>query len=250
MTVVSVITVVLNGERVLGRTLESIAVQRSCKIEHILIDGGSRDRTLGVLQGYSSLESRVISEPDRGPYDAMNKGLALASGDIITFLNAGDCYRSEDSVRHAVDAFESGNVDMVLGGVSIHSPRDSTRVRRVYKVDSWVPEKLLRGLAPPHPGAFYSRNILDLAGNFDASYLIAGDFELFLRLFLKHRGRCVTLDELLVDMPTGGLSMRGMRSILRNTLEIRRALRANGFPASWPQLLWRMPSKWLAGRPN
>jgi glycosyltransferase involved in cell wall biosynthesis len=248
--VVSVITVVLNGERVLGRTLESIAVQRGCKIEHILIDGGSRDRTLGVLKSYSSLESRVISEPDRGPYDAMNKGLALASGEIITFLNAGDCYRSEDSVRHAVDAFESGKVDMVLGGVSIHSPGDSARVRRVYKVDSWVPEKLLRGLAPPHPGAFYSRNILDLVGNFDASYLIAGDFELFLRIFLKHRGRGVTLDELLVDMPTGGLSMQGMRSILRNTLEIRRALLANGFPASWSQLLLRMPSKWLEGRPN
>mgnify|MGYP000223697626 CR=1 FL=1 len=219
-------------------------------IEYIIVDGASTDGTVTLVESQLDSIATFSSEPDKGLYDAMNKGLTLASGDIITFLNAGDCYRREGSVRQAVDAFESRNVDIVLGGVSIHSPGDSTCVRRVYKVDSWVPAKLLRGLAPPHPGTFYSRDILDLAGHFDASYLIAGDFELFLRLFLKHRGRCVTLDELLVNMPTGGLSMQGMRSILRNTLEIRRALLANGLPASWPQLLWRMPSKWLAGRPN
>jgi glycosyltransferase involved in cell wall biosynthesis len=245
---VSIITVVLNGERVLAETLRSLVEQIDCEIEHIVIDGGSLDGTLAIVRDFPRLRSRVVSEADGGPYDAMNKGIALATGEIVAFLNAGDRYRDARVVRQVVQAFEEPTVDLVLGGVSIHAPFDVRRVLRRYAVDSWSPSQLLHGMAPPHPGAFYRKSVFDSVGVFDATYRIAGDFELFVRLCLNSTHRYRLLDGLVADMPTGGLSARGFTSVLQSTREMRRALAANGCPSSWLKLLWRLPSKWWAGR--
>jgi len=245
---VSIITVVLNGERVLAETLRSLTAQIDCEIEHIVIDGGSSDGTLAVVRDFPQLQSRIVSEADGGPYDAMNKGIALASGEIVAFLNAGDRYRDARVTRQVVQAFEDPTVDLVLGGVSIHAPFDVQRVLRRYAVDSWSPSQLLHGIAPPHPGAFYRKSLFDSVGVFDPTYRIAGDFELFVRLCLNSAHRYRLLDGLVADMPTGGLSARGVTSLLQNTREMRRALVANGYPSSWLKLFWRLPSKWWAGR--
>lgn len=242
---VSIVTAVRNGGAVIRRTLDSVAGQDYPDIEHIVVDGASIDDTLAVVRAHGRRVARVLSEPDSGVYQAFNKGLQLASGGVIAFLNAGDSYCSRDVVSRVVDAFADASVDAVFGDLLIVDPHDEMRVLRRYSSRAFRPRRLAWGFMPAHPTLFLRRRVYDACGGYDPAYRIAGDFELCLRVFLGQRIRYRYLPGELVRMPSGGLSNRGWRSKWVITREMRHACAANAVPTSLLRLSLRLPLKML-----
>ena len=245
---VSIVTAVKNGAAVIGETLRSIETQNYPLIEHVVIDGASTDATREIVLREGKRVAVMRSALDRGVYDAFNSGLAATSGELIGFLNAGDTYHSAQSIEHIVAAFDDPEVDAVFGNLVITDPEHPERILRHYRADGFKPEALTMGMMPPHPTLFLRRRVYDTFGGYDPQYVIAGDFDLCLRIFLKGRIKFRHIPETLVRMPAGGLSNRGWRSIVANTREIHSACAANGVPTSWLRLMVRLPLKWLHGR--
>ena len=242
---VSIITAVRNGAEAIGATLDSVAEQSYVDIEHIVVDGASTDATVAVVRERGRRVAKLLSEPDRGVYDAFNKGLALATGDVVAFLNAGDSYLDAGVVATVANAFSAEDVDAVFGDVLIVDPQDPGRVLRHYGSARFSPARLASGFMPAHPSLFLRGELYRRLGGYDASYRIAGDFELCVRAFVHERARYRYLPRALVRMPQGGLSTRGWRSNWIITSEMRRACLRNGVATSLPRLLLRFPVKLL-----
>lgn len=242
---VSVITAVRNAAADILATLESVAAQDHPDIEHIVVDGASTDGTAEIVQREGRRVARLISEPDRGVYDAFNKGLAFATGEIVGYLNAGDTYVSPGIVRRMVAQFERPEIEAAFGDVVIVEPEQPRKVLRHYRSTTFTPARLAWGFMPAHPSLFVRRETYARVGVYEPSYRIAGDFELCIRLFAIEQIRYVCLPEVLVRMPRGGLSNNGWRSIWTITREMRRACRTHGIPGSYPKLLARLPLKFV-----
>lgn len=240
---VSIITAVLNGESSIGTTLQSVAEQDHPDIEHIIVDGASKDRTLERVSAAGARVARVISEPDRGVYDAFNKGLRAASGDVIGYLNCGDFYASSAAVTTLAGAFSEAGVQAAFGDLLIVDAERSSRVIRRYRSRYFTPRTMRFGLMPAHPTLFMSREVYRAIGEYDPQYRIAGDFELCLRAFLCRPTRYRYIPEILVHMPTGGLSNGGWRSKWEITREMLRACRSNGIRTNVLNLCLRFPLK-------
>jgi glycosyltransferase involved in cell wall biosynthesis len=240
---VSIITAVLNGEDSIAATLRSVAQQSHPDIEHIIVDGGSTDATLDQLARLGQSVARVICEPDNGPYDAFNKGLRAATGDVIGYLNCGDHYVSSDSVSKLAATLSTGTAEAVFGDVLIVDGTQASRVIRRYSSRHFTPRALTYGLMPAHPTLFMTRGVYRQIGEYDAGFRIAGDFELCVRAFLGRRTEYRYLAEPLVRMPTGGLSNRGWHSKLEITKEMLRACRQNGIKTNRLKLSLRFPLK-------
>jgi glycosyltransferase involved in cell wall biosynthesis len=246
---ISVITVVKNDSAGIRETLQSVADQTGCEIEHVIIDGGSSDDTLEVIRCWSSRAVTFISEADSGPYDAMNKGVRAASGEIIATLNAGDVYSSTTSLLQLTEPFVvQPDLSATFGDLAITSSAPDYRELRRYQTSSWKPIDLLWGSAPPHPTLCLRRRAYDQVGLYDKSYRIAGDYDLCLRLFLNENLRYQYCPGIHVHMPTGGISNRGLMSSIDSTWEMYRACRSNRLPTSVWRLLTRLPRKWWSGR--
>lgn len=242
---ISIVTAVRNAERELPATLRSVAEQDYPDIEHIVVDGASTDATMDVVRREGGRVARVLSEPDRGVYDAFNKGLSLASGDIVGYLNAGDTYTSVDVVRRIAAQFHRPDVEAAFGDLVIVDPVPPQRTLRRYRSASFSPARLAWGFMPAHPTLFIRREAYARCGAYDPSYRIGGDFELCIRLFLGQGIGYAYLPEVLVRMPSGGLSNSGLRSKWIITQEMLRACRANGVRSSYLRLFARFPVKFL-----
>lgn len=240
---VTVITVVLNGQASIGATLASVSAQDYADIEHIVIDGASTDRTLDVIESARNPKLWVYSEKDTGVYNAFNRGLTVATGDVIVFLNCGDVYTTASTVSTMVGVLANAGVDAVFADLAVVDLVQSGRVVRRYSSRRFRPSRMCYGLMPAHPTLFVRRAIYDTVGPFDERYRIAGDFEFCLRAFVAHRISYRYVPDLAVSMPTGGLSNRGWRSKWDITLEMRHACRKNGVATSLPKLCLRFPLK-------
>lgn len=242
---ISIITVAFNAAGTITNTLASVAAQSHPDIEHVVIDGASTDGTLDVIKRYGEHVSQLISEPDRGIYDAMNKGLDLATGDVIGFLNADDFY-ADDGVLERVSAIlAKDDLDALFGDAEFVSPSRPERPLRRYRSERFRPERIGCGWMPAHPALFLKRRVYDRFGKFRTDYRIAGDFELVARIF---HGRTVTwrhVPEVLVRMRTGGISTGGWRNTLLLNREVLRACRENGISTSLPRILSKYPAKLL-----
>jgi len=246
---ISVITVVKNDSAGIRETLQSVADQTGCEIEHVIIDGGSSDDTLEVIRCWSSRAVTFISEADSGPYDAMNKGVRASSGEIVATLNAGDVYSSTTSLLQLTRPFiAQPDLSATFGDLAITSAAPDYRELRRYQTSGWKPIDLLWGSAPPHSTLCLRRRTYDQVGLYDKSYRIAGDYDLCLRLFLNENLRYQYCPGIHVYMPTGGISNRGLMSSIDSTWEMYRACRSNHLPASVWRLLTRLPRKWWSGR--
>ncbi|WP_198158561.1 glycosyltransferase family 2 protein [Sphingomonas hankookensis] len=224
---ISVVTVCFNAAATIGDTLASVAAQHGVEVEHIIIDGGSRDATMDVVRRYPHV-AVAISEPDRGAYDAMNKGLARATGDYVGFLNADDFLCEPDALAAIAAAAGAIQADAVIAGVTMVDGETPDKVQRYYGIRNYRPWMLGFGHMPPHP-TFYARTtLLGEAGGFDDRFRIAGDFDLILRLFRKGPLRLARVDRALVGFRHGGLSTDGLRAKATLNAEIERALRAAG----------------------
>lgn len=225
---VSVITVVYNNAATIGSAIESVLRQRYANREYIIIDGGSTDGTLEKIHAYGTMIDLVISEPDRGIFDAMNKGLSKATGDVIAFLNSDDFYADEEVIERVVKVLQPLKVDAVFGDLHYVHSDDASKVFRIWKSGVYKPGSFLYGWMPPHPTFFAKRSVYERYGTFNTAFKIAADYELLLRLMHIHKIHTEYLPEVLVKMRTGGVSNSGLRNRLRANDEDRKAWAING----------------------
>lgn len=244
-SVISVITVVNNSAATIADTLLSVASQVYPHVEHIIIDGASMDGTLNVIEQHRGKLAKVISEPDSGIYDAMNKGLALATGEVVGFLNADDVYADKDVLSRVVDIMERESLDALFGDVEFFRPEDPTRTVRRYRSARFSPDQIALGWMPAHPALFLRRRVYEKYGLFRTDYRIAGDFEYCARIF--HGGGLVyrSLPETLVRMRIGGISTGGWRNTILLNREVLRACRENGIETNVLKILSKYPAKLL-----
>ncbi|MEW5967253.1 MAG: glycosyltransferase family 2 protein [Pseudomonadota bacterium] len=242
---ISIVTVAFNAASTIADTLASVAAQTHPDVEHIVVDGASTDGTPEVVLTFGRHVAKLISEPDRGIYDAMNKGLRLATGDIIGFLNADDVYADPSVLARVSANMEANGLDALFGDAEFVSPRHPERPLRHYRSERFHPERIAWGWMPAHPTLFLRRELYERFGLFRTDYRIAGDFELVARMFhgdtLKYRH----VPEVLVRMRTGGVSTGGWRNTLLLNREVLRACRENGISTSLPKILSKYPAKLL-----
>lgn len=249
---ISVVTVAWNAAGTIGDTLASVAAQDWSDLEHIVVDGGSLDGTQEIVRRLGRPGIRMVSEPDKGCYDAMNKGLRMATGDAVLFLNADDFLARPDAIRLAAEAFLRTGADFVGGQTVIVDQNDVRKVARVYRARDFRPWMLRFGHMPPHPSFFARREKLMAVGGFDLDFRIAGDFDQMVRLLLLGRGRFVTLDETITIFRKGGISTQSVSAKMEINKEIARCLRGRGVVSHPLLLLARYPLKamQLIGRPR
>ena len=241
---ISIITVSFNSAEFIRSAIESVDYQTYPNIEYIVIDGASKDGTVSIVQSFGKKVSRFISEPDKGIYDAMNKGLALATGDVIGILNSDDFYPHQAVIADVVKVFEANSgVEMVLGNVDFVSPEDLTRPVRFYSSFNFTPWKMRFGFMPAHPAAFIRRSAYEKVGNYKLGYKIGADFEWFVRALVVNRLPYVKLNQRLVRMRDGGVSTSGLKSYWVSSREQLRALRENGVNSNMLFVLIRLPIK-------
>lgn len=240
---ISLITVCYNSAATLRDTLESVAAQTHPDIEHLIIDGGSLDATLDLVRAHRRHPGLVVSEPDRGIYDAMNKGLALATGEVVGFLNSDDVLADPDVLARIAGAFESSPVEACYGDLVYVSARDTDRIVRYWQSRPYEPGLCRRGWMPAHPTFYVRRRVYERHGGFDESLRIAADFEICLRLLEVQRLPAAYLPTVLVRMRMGGASNASLRNILRANREVSRALRKHGYRGGWWPILNKLASK-------
>lgn len=213
---ISIITVAYNAEATIGDALASVQAQTWGDREHIIIDGASTDGSGRILAQLADAKTVVVSEPDGGIYDAMNKGMRLATGDLIGFLNADDFYVRADTLAILAKAAElDDQADAVGGAVALLNPRDLKRMRRYYPSAGFHPWMLRFGHMPPHPGFYVRREAMHQVGEFDPRLRTGADFEWMVRFFHVHRLNLRPVTETLVGFRLGGNSSKGFES-LRN----------------------------------
>ena len=239
---VSIITVVRNRVNVIGQAMSSIQTQDFPDIEHVIIDGASTDGTLGLIKEYKNTKTILISESDNGIYDALNKGISYATGDVIGILHSDDYFSDGLVVSQVAKLFEDRSVDIVYGDLDYVSNIDSGKIIRHWVAGDFSQKKLSWGWMPPHPTVFIRRSFLKLYGGYDISYRISGDYDSLLRYFGPGKARAIYLKRVLVKMRIGGESNRSFSLIIKKMTEDYRALRHNKI-GGIGALIWKSISK-------
>lgn len=222
--------------------LASLQAQTWQDLEHIVIDGGSTDRTLDVVRSQPRQPARLISEPDTGLYDALNKGLDLATRDVIGLLHSDDFYADERVLERVAVAFADPSIDGVYGDLDYVARTDPSRILRRWRSGSYAPEKLVRGWMPPHPTLFLRRAVIERWGGFDTDLHIAADYDAMLRYIVRGKIRLAYIPQVLVKMRVGGESNRSLGRILRKSCEDYLAMRRHGV-GGVGTLVWKNLSK-------
>jgi glycosyltransferase involved in cell wall biosynthesis len=210
---VSVITVAYNSEKTIRGTIESVLNQDYPDLEYIIIDGESKDGTPDIVRSYGSGITRFVSEKDSGIYNAMNKGLSYATGEIVGFLNSDDLYAHSSVIRGIVRCFTEKSVDSVHTDLVYVKQDDVTAVVRTWRSVAFRPGMFATGIFPPHPTFYVKKKIYDVYGGFDETYRVAADFDLMLRFLEVHRVTNAYLSEVSVRMRAGGASNGSLRQI-------------------------------------
>lgn len=242
---ISIVTVSFNAAATIAATLKSVASQAFGEVEHVVIDGGSTDGTQDLVRAALRPVDRFVSEPDEGLYDAMNKGVALATGDVIGILNADDVFAGEDVLGRVADVFRRRGVDAVLGDVGFFREGSPDKIVRRYDSGYFRPDRVAWGIMPAHPGMYLTRAAYDRVGHYRTDFRIAADFEFVARAFVKNRISFVHLAEMIVKMRLGGVSTDGLGAKLTINREVLRACRENGIHSNALMIASKYPRKLL-----
>lgn len=242
---VSIITATYNSASTLESCMESVLNQTYGNIEYLIIDGNSKDKTLEIIQKANKIypEIKWISEADKGIYDALNKGVAMASGEIIGFVHSDDFLASKYTVAEVVAMFKKKSIDGTYGDLQYIDPTSRSRVIRNWKSKQYHPRLLKRGWMPAHPTLFLKKAVYKKHGNFNMKYKIASDYDFMLRILLDESLRFSYLPKVLVKMRVGGISNRNLASIYKKSQEDYSVIRRNGLRYPFIVLLMKNISK-------
>lgn len=241
---VSVITVCFNAAKEIDETIRSVMVQDHADIEHIVIDGGSTDGTQERVKRYSECIAHFISEKDDGVYDAMNKGLRRATGEVVAFVNAGDMMATRNTVSYMVRAFGEQDADVIYGDALMVDPADITKVKRFWKGGEYKRENFRKGWMPPHLGTYIRKSAYDRFGHFNTELRVSADYELMFRFLYKHKLKAHYVPKVLVRFRLGGVSNRSLGHVWRANVEVYKAWKLNGEHVS-PLIVLRKPLRKL-----
>jgi len=241
---ISIITVVWNNKETIKDAIDSVLSQTYKNIEYIIVDGASSDGTVDIIKGYGDKITKFISEPDKGLYDAMNKGLSLATGDIVGILNSDDFYIDEFVIEKVVNEFKEKQVDSVYADLVFVKSENLEKTVRYYDSSKFNPEKFAYGWMPAHPTFFVKREIYEKYGVFRTDLKIGADFDILARFLHTHKISYSYMQEVLVKMRLGGVST-SFSSIWINNLEALQVCRDNGIDTNIFKILSKYPSKIL-----
>jgi glycosyltransferase involved in cell wall biosynthesis len=233
---ISIITVVYNNERTIRDAIESVLSQSYKNIEYIIIDGGSTDNTIKIIEEYIDKIQKFISEKDNGIYDAMNKGLRLATGDVIGILNSDDLYADNTILNKVMNQFNfNNNLDILYGDLVYVKHDHINTIVRNWKTKTYYPKFFDNGDVPPHPSLFVSARVYQKAGYFKLKYRLAADYEFMLRIFKTYNFKVLYLPLVIVHMRLGGATNNSIKNILKGNYEILKSWKENSY--SIPLLL-------------
>ena len=224
---ISVVTAVFNRAGTIGAAIESVQAQTHPDVELVVQDGGSNDGTLDVVRSLSNPSTKLISERDHGIYDAINRGITNATGDVIGLMHSDDFFASPDALAKVAEAFADPSVRGVYGDLQYVTADEPTKVVRHWRSGEYTPAKLKRGWMPPHPTLYLKREVFDRHGLYDTSYSIAADYDAMLRYLAIGKIKLAYVPQVLVKMRMGGESNRSLERILRKSREDYRAIRKN-----------------------
>ena len=242
---VSIVTVSFNSAATIRDTIESVVGQDYPIIEYIIVDGGSTDATVSIVNEYKDRIETIISERDEGIYDGMNKGIREATGDVVCMLNSDDVYAGPSAVRELMECMQHSGADTVFADLVVVDPSDMDRIVRYYKSSRFRPERLRYGWMPAHPTFVAKRALFDEWGLYSLDYRIAADYEMMVRLLYRARVSYAYLPRVVVKMRAGGVSTSGVRSSWLLNNEIVRACRQNGLDTNLLLVLLKIPAKLL-----
>jgi len=237
---ISIITVTKNDRDNIQYCIDSVLSQGYKDLEYIVIDGDSTDGTVDIIKQYNSRISKWISEEDEGIYDAMNKGINMASYDVVGFLNSDDIYAGPNILELVDEAFQTNNIDSCYGDLVYVSKDDTNNVIRNWRSCEFNYELFKNGWHPPHPTFFVKKNVYDKYGVFDTKYQIGADYALMLKFLVKHKIRVKYIPEVLVKMRVGGSSNKNLFNVLRANLECYRAWKEYDLDIS-PLFIFKKP---------
>lgn len=232
---VSIITATYNSAATLSDTLLSLDSQSYHDIEYIIIDGASKDSTIELINTVSRRVTKIISEPDKGIYDALNKGIQAASGDVIGFLHSDDLLAYPDVITDVVNKFKENNCDAVYGDLDYVSKDDINKVIRHWKSGQYKRFKMQLGWMPPHPSFYMKRELYLKWGSFNLDYRISADYDSLIRYLWTNNATLSYLPKVLTRMRVGGMSNRSFANIVQKSKEDIKAMRNNGL--LWPVVL-------------
>ncbi|MFM2195141.1 MAG: hypothetical protein RL092_741 [Bacteroidota bacterium] len=230
---ISIITVTFNSAKTVRDTLKSIENQDYNNIEILLIDGMSTDSTVAIASEFNHLNLRIISEQDKGLYDAMNKGISLATGDVVGILNSDDFYTDSSIVSAVMHCFNDTSVDAVYGDLNYVSAENTEKITRRWKSGDYDSKRFLNGWMPPHPTFFLRKKYYHDFGNFDLEFKRSADYELMLRMLYKHQLKAKYIPSVFVHMRTGGASNSSLKARIEANQEDALAWKKNGLQPRW-----------------
>lgn len=225
---ISVVTVSYNSAETIADCIDSVLSQNYPNIEFIIVDGKSTDGTMDIVNRFADRIQTIVSEPDQGIYDAMNKGISMCTGDVIGILNSDDLYEDAEVISDVVKQLKESGADSCYGDLVYVDQKDTGRVVRSWKAGEYRREKFLNGWMPPHPTFFLKRECYEQFGKFNTGFRTSADYELMLRMLYKNDVSVTYLNRVVVRMRTGGQSNVSIMNRIKANLEDRRAWKENG----------------------
>ena len=225
---ITVITIAYNAAATIEATIQSVINQDYKNLEYIIVDGASKDETLNIVHKYDSHISKIVSEPDAGVYDAMNKGLNLASGDVIAILNADDTYANPHVLSRVIEALETSGADTCYGDLIYVDRINPDKTTRTWISGAYKKQAFLNGWMPPHPSFFAKRQLYLDYGVFNTQLRTSADYELMLRFLFRYNATTVYINEVIVKMKVGGQSNASLRNRIKANQEDRLSWKING----------------------
>lgn len=238
---ISIITVVYNNDKTIKDAIESVLNQSYQQIEYIVIDGASKDNTVSIIKEFQSQIAKFVCEPDNGIYDAMNKGVGLATGDVIGILNSDDLYQDANVIETVMNQFsQDPSLDIVYGDLVYVKNEDVNSIVRNWKSIPYYDRFFERGNVPPHPSLFVKQYVYKKAGLFNLDFILAADYEFMLRIFKKHDFNSKYIERVIVKMRLGGATNQSFSNIIRQNLEVLKAWNHNQLKVPFLLMLSRI----------
>ncbi len=220
---ISIITVCYNSEQFIKSAIDSVLDQTYNDIEYIIVDGASKDKTIDIVKSYGNKIAKFISEPDKGIYDAMNKGIQIATGEIVAILNSDDFYANNDVIQNVANAFTNRTIDGIYGDLLVVFREDTNKIKRKYESKKFQLKSLEYGIMPGHATIFLKRHLFEKYGLYKTDYKIAADFELLVRMFYAHKIKIKYLPQIFIKARTGGVSDNNIITKFKISKEVLRA---------------------------